>query len=152
LNPEECIDKLLADMSTVFLATLREDGTPDVRAISVVRSDGFKTIWMISGALDKKTRELESDPRCMIYAATLGGGCDEHAELRLWGIATVMNDPATVESVWNDVYDDFFSEGGKQDPTVRILKFTASSGEYTTQHGSGILRFEQQQAVDTVYI
>lgn len=142
MNPEDWSDVLLAEMNTVFLATLREDGPPNVRALSALRSEGLRTIWMISGSMDKKTRELENDPRCMIYAATLDGESYRYAELRLWGTIEIIDDTAAIESIWNEVYDGFFSEGGRYDPTVRILKFTASSGEYMTQDGAGLLRFE----------
>lgn len=126
-------EKLLGTMGTFFLATLREDGMPDVRAISAVKADGFKRIWMISGEDSSKAGELAVDPRCMIYATTMDDDAD-YAEVRLWGRCEILADETTIDSVWHDAYEAYFPQG-KRDPKVRVIRFTTDSGYITTQAG-----------------
>ena len=127
--------KLFQEMSNIFLATLREDGTPDVRAISVVKSDGYRTIWMISGAHEKKARELTRDPRSMVYATTMDDD-EAYAEARLWGTTELLSDRETIDAVWNDIYLRYFP-GGKDDPGLRIYKFSATSGTVSVMGAQG---------------
>ena len=126
-------EKLLGTMGTFFLATLRGDGTPDVRAISAVKAEGLKRIWMISGDDNSKAGELAADPRCMIYATTMDDDAD-YAEVRLWGRCEILSDEATINSVWHDAYEAYFPQG-KRDPKVRVFLFTTDSGYVTTQAG-----------------
>jgi general stress protein 26 len=135
---------LVCKMSTIYLATLREDGLPHVRAISVMKSEGLSTIWMITSASDDKAKELELEPRCMIYATTIGDEPD-YAELRLWGIVEISADRETIDSLWVDVYDGYFADGGRNDPSILALKFMSNSGVLTTQRGRETLDFKKIQ-------
>lgn len=127
--------KLLAEMANICLVTLREDGTPNMRTISAVKSDGYKTVWMLSGPQDRKAREIAHDPRCMIYATTLDDDA-AYAEIRLWGTVEILSDPEAIDFVWNDLYDRYFP-GGKNDPDVRVYKFTTTSGTVAAMGASG---------------
>ena len=133
MNGLERAEKLFGTMGTFFLATMREDGTPDVRAISAVKADGLRTIWMISGGDCVKAGELAANPRCMIYATTMDDDAD-YAEVRLWGRCEILSDAATIDSVWLDGYAAYFP-AGKNDPNVRIFRFTTENGYFTTQEG-----------------
>jgi general stress protein 26 len=141
MDASERVRVLLGRRCTVYLATLREDGLPHVRAISVMKSEGLRTVWMITNSSDDKVRELEHDPRCMIYATTVGDDPD-FAELRLWGKIEISDDTNAINDIWDDIYDSFFQDGGRNDPSVRVLKFEASSGVVTTQFGREIIDFE----------
>ena len=133
MNGLERAEKLFDTMGAFFLATLRKDGTPDVRAISAVKADGLRTIWMISGDGTNKATEVAANPRCMIYATTMDDDAD-YAEVRLWGRCDILRDAATIDSIWLDVYDAYFP-AGKNDPNVRVFRFTTESGYFTTQEG-----------------
>lgn len=134
MNAQENAKKLLDAMGTVFLVTMRDDGTPDARAMSAVHVEGFKTIYMITGAQATKTEELQKKPACMIYATALQDDA-EYAELRLWGRVDVLSDRALLDEVWQDCYVDYFPKG-KDDPNVRVLKFTTEQGLLGSLEGS----------------
>ena len=125
--------KLLEKMGNIFLITFKEDGMPDARAVSAVKADGFKTIRMLSHASAVKTKEIERDPRCMIYATAMDDDAD-YAELRLWGRTEILSGREEIDAVWNDAYAAYFPRG-KDDPEVRVLKFTTESGQLGTLEG-----------------
>ncbi len=64
---------LLEAEKTVFLVSAGEDGQPNVRAMSIVKSD-FQSIWMLTDKSSDKHRELAKRPKCMLYATELTDG------------------------------------------------------------------------------
>ncbi len=126
-------ERLVAPMGTVFLATNGDGGFPDVRAVSPTRSEGIETIWMLTASCSDKYKELEKDPRCTIYATDLED-TDTYLELRLRGTIELPEDAESRASAWKDEYLCYFP-GGKDDPNLRVLKFTTKSGSVQTAEG-----------------
>jgi general stress protein 26 len=118
--------RLLGQGKPVFLITAGEDGRPDARAMSAVQVKSLTRIWMLTGKSSDKYRELVKRPECMLYATELEHGPD-YLELRLWGRMELLDDAASRALAWRDEYLDYFP-GGKDDPNVCVLKFTADSG------------------------
>ncbi len=124
--------RLLEPEKTVFLVTTGEDGQPNVRAMSTARSD-FQIIWMLTNKFSDKYRELAKRPKCMVYATELED-LSNYLELRLWGRMELLDDPASRALAWRDEHLAHFP-GGKDDPNLCVLKFTADSGVLQTQAG-----------------
>lgn len=130
MGSKERAKKLLGEMCTIYLATLKDDGLPDVRAISATKSEGLETIWMISGQEERKSKELTKNPNCMVYTTAMQD--DEHyVELRLWGTAELLTDTASRQTAWHEAYNDYFKD--INDPTIQVIKFTAKTGTITTE-------------------
>ena len=123
--------RLLAPGGTTFLVTNGDDARPDVRAMSPVKCDGLKTIWMLTGKCSAKYRELSRDPRCLLYATDFQD-TEEYLEIRLWGTVELLDDAASRAAAWQDEYACYFP-GGKDDPNLCVLKFVADSGELQTR-------------------
>ncbi len=117
--------RLLEPEKTVFLASIDENGRPNVRAMSVVKSD-IPTVWMLTDKSSDKSRELAKRPKCMLYAAELEDMAN-YIELRFWGKVDILDDPASRAIAWRDEHLEHFP-GGRDDPNLRVLKFTAESG------------------------
>ncbi len=125
--------RLVAPGSTVILITTGEDGQPDARAMMPVESEGLKTVWMVTGKSCDKSRELAHNPRCLLYA-TDPDDTENYLELRLWGSMELLDDAASRARAWREEYIQYFP-GGKDDPEVCVLKFTATSGALQTTAG-----------------
>ncbi len=125
--------RLLEPGKPVFLVTAGEDGRPDARAMSAVKAESIKTIWMLTGKSSDKYRELARRPECMLYATDLEDG-EGYLELRLWGRMELVDDEASRALAWRDEYLGYFP-GGKDDPDLGVLKFMADSGVLQTQTG-----------------
>ena len=138
MESKERAAKLLGEMCTIYLATLRKDGLPDVRAISATKAEGLKTIWMISGQEEKKSKELAKNPNCTIYTTAMQD--DEHyVELRLWGTAELLTDTVSRQTAWHDAYYDYFKD--INDPIIQVIKFTTKTGTITTEKGMEEISF-----------
>lgn len=133
MSAKEDAKRLLKSGSTVFLVTVGEDGQPDARAMATVQNEGLKTIWMLTGKSSDKHRELSRNPRCLIYATDLED-TQSYLELRLWGEMELLDDAASRAQAWREDYLHYFP-GGKDDPELCVLKFTAASGSLQTMTG-----------------
>lgn len=126
-------ERLLAPMRAIFVVTSGEDGRPDARAMSPVRHDGLKTVWMLTGKCSDKYRQLSRDPDCLLYATDLED-TSSYIELRLWGRVELLDDAASRAFAWRDDYQCYFP-AGKDDPNLCVLKFTAAAGVLQTRTG-----------------
>ena len=126
-------ERLIAPMGTVFLATNGQGGFPDVRAVSPTRVEGAGTLWFLTSECSDKCGELTKDPRCMVYATDMEA-TETYVELRLWGKMEIFADADSRSLAWKDEYLGYFP-GGKDNPGLRVLKFTAKSGAIQTPEG-----------------
>lgn len=133
MSQAEVVKRLLNPMSAVYLATTRDDGRPDVRAMAPIKAEGCKVVWFLTGVNSDKYQELTKNPNCTVYATHLEDDAN-YLELRLWGRVELLNDANSRSTIWNDNYLCYFP-GGKDDPALRVLKFTADSGTVQTQKG-----------------
>lgn len=139
MEKEKAAERLFEGGKPAFLVTTGENGCPDARMISVVRHEGISTFWMLTGKCSDKFAQLSKDPRCMLYTTDqeLNEG---YMELRLRGSAELLDDPASIEFAWQEDYLMFFP-GGKSDPNLVVVKFTADSGVLQTVSGKEPLAF-----------
>lgn len=133
MNTQQEAGRLLAPMKTVILITTGEDGRPDARAMAVVLAEGLKTVWMATGKCSDKYRQLKRNPEALLYA-TDQEDTEKYLELRLWGRVELRDDAEFRARAWRDEYLQYFP-GGKDDPNLAVLKFTATSGVLQTQMG-----------------
>lgn len=130
MNTKEDAKRLLEPGSTVFLVT-DGDGQPDARAMATTKCEGLETVWMLTGKCSDKYRELSRNPRCLLYATDFDD-TEKYMELRLWGGMELLDDAASRAHAWRDDYLSYFP-GGKDDPNLCVLKFTAVSGTLQTR-------------------
>ena len=149
MDAKERAKKLLGDMNTIYLATNGESGYPDVRAVSVTKSDGLAAVWMLTGVLEEgmesKLAEVAKNPKCMIYTTAMEDD-ENYVELRLCGTAEILQDSESRDAVWHDVYYRYFPKG-KDDPNLRVLKFTTSSARIQTESVRETVLFGQGKTV-----
>ena len=126
-------EKLLGPTKAAFLITSDESGQPDARAMAVAAADGLKTLWMMTGKMSDKYKQLSNNPSCMLYATDLEDTAN-YLELRLWGRIELLDDAESKSRAWRDDYLCYFP-GGKEDPNLAVLKFVAIRGTLQSQDG-----------------
>jgi len=95
-TPEQLAQQALAVIRAdrlPYLATVEGD-QPRLRPITPVKVDGF-TIYVANLRAYGKTTEIESNPR--VELCYLDG---HHDQVRITGLAEVVDDPALKEEVW----------------------------------------------------
>ncbi|MDR2946022.1 MAG: pyridoxamine 5'-phosphate oxidase family protein [Candidatus Adiutrix sp.] len=128
----EKAQRLLEPGKPITLVTTGEDGRPDARAMSTVKTEA-RALWMLTGKCSDKYKELLRRPECLVYATDANDG-EGYMEVRLWGKMELLDDPASRALAWRDEYLGYFP-GGQGDPNVIVLKFTPESGVLQTMTG-----------------
>jgi general stress protein 26 len=77
-----------------FLATVDESGQARVRPVSPVRVDGF-TVYVANLRQYHKTREIAAEPRVELCYLD-----DAHDQVRITGVAEVLEDRALLGEIW----------------------------------------------------
>jgi general stress protein 26 len=86
---------VIQDARFPMLSTL-DGNQPRLRPVSPVRVDGF-TIYVANLRSYHKTAEIAANPRVeLCYLAP------DHDQVRITGIAEVVEDPALVEEIWEE--------------------------------------------------
>lgn len=99
-------------------------------------------LWFITAEGVHLVQALGGGARDALYVVADGGG---QLFARIEGRLELSNDRAKLDEIWNTVASSWFEEG-RQDPDVRLLKFTIRDAEvWTTTGGLGFL-FEVAKA------
>ena len=127
----EKTEKLLEKVKAVFLATNgSHGGHPNVRAMMVAKNEGIVRIWFGTSLDSGKIIELVKDNKATIY----GYSPRTMTEFRLWGNVAILDDAESRKHIWRDEFKVHFP-GGVNDPNLRVLRFDASNGVFSTPDG-----------------
>ncbi len=92
------------------------------------------TVWFITDANSEKDEELAAYPRACLTFADL----KDQNFVSLSGTVTRVNDRAMLAELWNEAAEAYFP-GGRDDPSVVLLRFLAEKGEYWDAPSNPIL-------------
>lgn len=98
MNPADLPDlarQIIKRAKFPMLATVSPEGQPRVRPVSPVRVDGF-TVYVANLRSYGKTAEIAENPRVELCYLD-----DQHDQVRITGIAEVLEDRALLEEIWN---------------------------------------------------
>ena len=105
------------------LATI-DGGTPRVRPVSPVRTDGF-TVYIANLRSYHKTVEIAANPNVELCYLD-----DGHNQVRLTGRAEVLTDPALLEAIWNSNPLLRHYLGSPDNPQLIVYRITPSRVRY----------------------
>lgn len=88
----------------------------------------------LSSRQSDKNFEIGDDARVQLFYANKG----DSEFLSIYGKATILDDPKTIEEVWSPIAKAWFQEG-KTDPDVTVLKVVPEDAYYwDTKNGKMI--------------
>jgi len=125
-DAEATIGGLIDKQRTAFIASVDENGFPNVKAMLSPRErSGIKTFWFTTNTSSMRVRQYIKDPKACIYF------CDGRffRGVMLRGTMEVLTDPASKERIWREG-DTMYYKEGVTDPDYCVLRFTATSGRY----------------------
>lgn len=120
----EHFNDLVAEFDTTMLVTQTPQGELRARPMNLAHRDSDNTLYFVTN--DEKigkVNELLANPLVNI---TMQG---EDKYLSISGQAELIDDRAKIHDIWQSAWKVWFPEG-KDDPTLRLIKFTPSTGEY----------------------
>lgn len=125
------------------VTTRTADGELVSRPLAVLDREFDGTVWFFTQDPSPKTDDIAGDPHVNVAYA------DGASAVSLSGTAAVDRDQARIDEFWNPWAEAWF-EGGRQDPTVALLRVDATSAEYWHIDKPAVVRgFEVVKALVT---
>ncbi len=119
------------DPVVMMLATNGPDGTPKIKAIVKMRSDGLQRFYFCSNTSTKRTEEIRKDNRGCLYAYEYAPDADPVVcrGVMLSGTVELSWDDELRKSLWQDFMTMYYPQG-PLDPDFVVVQFNAASGNY----------------------
>jgi general stress protein 26 len=121
-NPEQTIGNMIDKQGVAFIASVDEDGFPNMKAMLPPRKrEGIKSFWFTTNTSSMRAAQYRANPKAGIYF---------YDKRFFRGVMLKgMMDAESKEMIWQDG-DTMYYPGGVTDPDYCVLRFTAVSGRY----------------------
>ena len=125
-NPEQTIGNLIDTQSVSFVASVDNDGFPNMKAMLQPRKrNGIKEFWFSTNTSSNRVEQYKNNPKASIYFY------DKRffRGVMLVGTMEVLQDSQSKEMIWKDGDTMYYSKG-VTDHDYCVLKFTATKGRF----------------------
>lgn len=125
-NPEQTIGNLIDKQGVSFIASISEDGFPNMKAMLPPRKRrGIKEFWFSTNTSSMRTAQYRKNPNASIYFY------DKRffRGVMLLGTMEVLEDAESKQMIWQEGDTMYYSKG-VTDPDYCVLKFTTIKGRY----------------------
>lgn len=123
---EKTIGKLIDKQKTAYIASVSQEGYPNLKAmLAPRRREGLRIFYFSTNTSSMRVAQYRENPKAAIYF------CDRRffRGVMLEGTMKVLEDPASKELIWR-FGDTMYYPKGVTDPDYCVLRFTAHSGRY----------------------
>jgi general stress protein 26 len=128
MDTQKHLYDLIKDFNTAMLVTHGANGAMHGRPMRVAQLKPDADAYFATSIDSPKAKEIEADPRVLVlFQSTAKFAAIE-------GKATIVRDRALIEKLWVKEWSVWFP-GGKDDPSLVLLKVDSSSGEYWDNSG-----------------
>ncbi|GAB2764290.1 pyridoxamine 5'-phosphate oxidase family protein [Rhabdobacter roseus] len=128
---QELIDKIEVGM----LTTMESNGDHRSRPMQTQKFDADGCLWFFTSRSSPKTDELIQHPDVNLSYADK----DSHSYVSITGTASIEDDPALKEELWNSVAKAWFPKG-LEDPDLTLLKVKIKEAEYWDSTSSNMVQ------------
>jgi general stress protein 26 len=127
------VAELMKDIRIAMLTTVAPDGQlmSHPMATQDVEFDG--DVWFIAERASQKVAHLQANPQVNVAYSS------SSSWVSLSGLATVVDDTAKLEELWN-AFTDAWLEGGPENPNNILIRVSAQSAEYWDTPGSKVVQ------------
>lgn len=125
-DPERTIGNLIDKQGVSFIASISEDGFPNMKAMLPPRKRvGIQEFYFTTNTSSLRVAQYRANPNASIYFY------DKRffRGVMLIGYMEVLEDQSSKEMIWREG-DTRYYPAGVTDPDYCVLKFTAVSGRY----------------------
>ena len=125
-NPEQTIGNLIDKQGVSFIASISEDGFPNMKAMLPPRKrNGIKEFWFSTNTSSMRVAQYRKNPNASIYFY------DKRffRGVMLLGTMEVLEDAESKQMIWQEGDTMYYSKG-VTDPDYCVLKFTTIKGRY----------------------
>jgi general stress protein 26 len=126
-----------------LLATVDAEGHVVSRPLAIVDRDFDGAVYFFVQKSSHKVHDIENEPQVNIGVDTSKGW------LSISGTATLTQDPAAIDELWNTGAEAWFDQG-RDDPEVALLKVDAHTVEsWTSTEPKAVTLFKYAKAAAT---
>ena len=122
---KEHIYEFIQKQKTAFVASVDEDGFPNIKAMFTPRKIDGNAFYFTTNTSSVRTGQFMQNPKASIYFYHRGRFCYEG--IMLIGTMEVLQDTKIKEEIWQPG-DTIYYKQGVTDPDYCVLKFTAHKG------------------------
>lgn len=122
---KEHIYEFIQNQKTAFVASVDEDGFPNIKAMFTPRKIEGNCFYFSTNTSSMRTGQYMQNPKASIYFYHRGRF--RYEGIMLTGTMEVLQDAAIKEEIWQPG-DNIYYKEGVTDPDYCVLKFTAVKG------------------------
>ena len=127
-DPQKTVEKLIRKQKVAFIASVDDDGFPNMKAmLSPRKRNGLKEFWFSTNTSSNRVEQYRKNSKASIYFYEKL--FYRYSGALLIGTMEVLEDAASKEMIWQDS-DTKYYKGGVTDPDYCVLKFTAQNGRF----------------------
>lgn len=123
--PREQVIEFINRQNAALVASVDEDGFPNVKAMFVPRKIEGNSFYFTTNTSSMRTQQFLKNPKACIYFYNKGRF--KYEGIMLVGTMEVLQDEAVKREIWRDG-DTMYYKQGVTDPDYCVLKFTAAKG------------------------
>jgi general stress protein 26 len=117
------VSKLIESARIALVTSVGEEGQLVSRPLAMQDREFDGTLWFFTQDPSPKTQQVAANDQVNVALQVDDGW------VSVAGTASVSKDPAMIDQLWNKEAEAWF-EGGKDDPSVALLRVKADSAEY----------------------
>lgn len=125
-NWEQILD-FIRKQKTAFIASVDEEGFPNIKAVFIPRKIEGKCFYFSTNTSSMRTQQFLKNPKASVYFYNRGRF--QYKGLMLIGTMEVLQDAEIKKEIWQ-TGDTMYYKQGVTDPDYCVLKFTAVKGRY----------------------
>lgn len=133
-KPEQKLADLLQDFQVAMLTSQTAQGQLRARPMAVAEVQADGTIWLITQRHSPKVDEIQREHQVCVTMQS------STKYVSISGVGTFVEDRARVAQLWSEYWRIWFP-GGKDDPTLILLRIDGHVGEYWDNSGSSGLKY-----------
>ena len=131
---DDKLRELLQDFDHAMLVTRTASGELRSRPMAVADIEPGGLLWFITERHSGKIEEIAHDKHVNVVMQT------KFKFVSISGTATPVDDRRKVAELWNEAWKVWFP-GGKDDPTLILLKVQGDAGEYWDNSGASGIKY-----------
>ncbi len=128
MKNQESISKLkelIKDVKIAMLTTFSEQDSLHSRPMGTQEMDDEGNLWFFTNEFSPKVKEISKNNEVSVTYAHPGN----NTYVSILGDASVIEDRAKIEEMWNPVLKAWFPKG-LEDPDLALLKIDVTDAEY----------------------
>lgn len=127
MKKREYITEFIQKQKTVFIASVDEDGFPNMKAMFAPRKIDGNCFYFTTNTSSLRSQQFMKNPKASIYFYHRGRF--KYEGIMLTGTMEVLQDDDIKQEIWR-TGDNIYYKQGVTDPDYCVLKFTAIKGRH----------------------